>query len=160
MNGIPPGSYHVYQHLIGEAKSFTYGNTTTPYTSPIAAWGGVPVKIDANTTAELKDFIDYAYGDLQVRVIDHDGRPVEHATVRIRDRMSDSWRQVEENPNQLEQAAHAIPYPAAARAAAGRVTLARVREGWLELAVERDSGAIFNFTVPVSPKNELTLKLP
>lgn len=91
---------------------------------------------------------------------DAKGLPVEHATLRIRDRMSESWRQVEENPVQLEQAAHPIPYPAAARIVGGRATLPRVREGWLDLSVESDTGAIFSFTVPVSPKRELSLTLP
>jgi hypothetical protein len=93
-------------------------------------------------------------------VTDAAGHPVEHATLRIRDRMSESWRQVEENPAQLEQAAHPIPYPAAARIVGGKATLPHIREGWLDLSVESDNGATFSFTVPVSPKRELTLTLP
>jgi hypothetical protein len=83
-----------------------------------------------------------------------------HATLRIRDRMSESWRQVEENPAQLEQAAHAIPYPAAARIVGGRATLPHVREGWLDLFVESDDGPIFSFTVPINSKRDLSLTLP
>lgn len=160
LTGIPAGTYHLYQHLIGEAKTYTYGRETTTYTAPIAAWGGVPVKLEANSVTQLKDFSEYPLNDLQVRVTDAKGLPVEHATLRIRDRMSESWRQVEENPVQLEQAAHPIPYPAAARIVGGRATLPRVREGWLDLSVESDTGAIFSFTVPVSPKRELSLTLP
>ena len=160
ITGIPAGTYHLYQHLIGEAKTYTYGRVTTTYTAPIAAWGGVPVKLWVNSVTELKDFSEYPFDDLHVRVTDAKGRPVEHATLRIRDRMSESWRQVEENPAQLEQAAHPIPYPAAARIVGGRAILPRIREGWLELFVEYDTGAIFSFTVPVSPKGELSLTLP
>lgn len=130
------------------------------YTAPIAAWGGLPVQIKANSVTVLKDFSEYPLNDLQVRVIDAEGRPVEHATLRIRDRMSDSWRQVEENPAQLEQAEDPIPYPAAVRIVGGTATLPRIREGWLDLLVESDNGARFSFTVPVSPKRELSLRLP
>ena len=80
--------------------------------------------------------------------------------LRIRDRMSDRWRQVEENPAQLEQAAHPIAYPAAARIVGGRATLPRVRKGWLDLSVESDNGATFSFTVSVSATRELSLRLP
>jgi hypothetical protein len=74
--------------------------------------------------------------------------------------MSESWRQVEENPAQVEQAAHPIPYPPAARLTGGDATLPSVREGWLDISVELDEGAIYGFTVPVSPPNELALTLP
>src|SRR5262249_13333178 len=130
------------------------------YMAPIAAWGGVPVPMEANTTTALKDFSEYPVNDVQVRVTDANGNCVEHATLRIRDRMSESWRQVEENPAQLEQAAHPIPYPAAARIAGGKAILPRIREGWLDLSVESDNGMTFSFTVPVSPKRELRLTLP
>lgn len=160
MASVPAGSYHLYQHLIGKPATYNYGGHTRSYTEPIAAWGGIPVKLEPNQTTELPDFIDYRLADLQVRVADTTGRLVEHATLRIRDRMSESWRLVQENPAQLEQAAHPIPYPAAARIIAGTATLPRIREGWLDLGVETDSGAIFGFTVPVSPVRELRLTLP
>jgi hypothetical protein len=160
MTGIPVGKYHLYHHLIGEARTYTYGRETTTYTAPIAAWGGIPVKLKANSVTTLKDFSEYSLDDLHIRVTDANGGPVEHATLRIRDRMSESWRQVQENPAQLEQAAHPIPYPAAARIVGGRATLPRVREGWLDLLVEFDTGAVFSFTVPVSHKRELRLTLP
>jgi hypothetical protein len=158
--GIPAGNYRLFQHLIGEPKTYTYGANTSTYTAPIAAWGGIPVHIEVNSASVLKDFSEYPLSDLQVRVADADGHPVEHATLRIRDRMSESWRQVEENPAQLEQAAHPIPYPAAARIVGGTATLPRIREGWLDLSVESDNGATFSYTVPVSPKRELSLTLP
>jgi hypothetical protein len=160
LTGIPGGNYHLYQHLIGEPKTYTYSGNTRTYSAPSAAWGGVPVHMEANSATVLKDFSEYPLNDLHVRVTDADGHPVEHATLRIRDRMSESWRQVEENPAQLEQAAHPIPYPAAARIVDGRATLPRVREGWLDLLVESDTGEIFSFSVPVSPKDELRLTLP
>ena len=160
LSGIPVGSYHLFQHLIGEPKTYTYGGSTTTYTAPIAAWGGIPVQIAVTSTTVLKDFSEYPVSDLQVRVTDADGRPIEHATLRIRDRMSESWRQVEENPAQLEEAAHPIPYPAAARIVGGRATLPRIREGWLDLTIESDKGATFSLTVAVSPKRELSLTLP
>jgi hypothetical protein len=148
----------LYQHLIDEPKNYTYGGNTTTYTAPLAAWGGIPVHIEVHSDTLLKDFSEYPLSDLHVRVTDADGHPVEHATLRIRDRMSESWRQVEENPAQLEQAAHPIPYPAAARIDGGRANLPRIREGWLDLAVECGNGPTFSFTVRV--KRELSLKLP
>ena len=160
VTGVPAGKYHLYQHLIGEAKTYTYVGKTTNYTAPIAAWGGFSVKVEVHSVTTLKDFSEYPFNDLRVRVTDAKGRPVEHATLRIRDRMSESWRQVEENPARLEEAAHPIPYPAAARIVGGRATLPRVREGWLDLLVESDAGPIFSFTVPVSPRRELSLTLP
>ena len=151
LTGIPAGNYHLYQHLIGEPMTYTYGGNTTTYTAPVAAWGGVPVQVKINAATVLKDFSEYALNDLPVRVTDADGHPVEHATLRIRDRMSESWRQVQENPAQLEQADHPIPDPAAARIVAGVATLPRIREGWLDLSVESDNGLTFSFTVPLSP---------
>jgi hypothetical protein len=161
IKGLPAGTYHVYQHLIGETKTETPADGK-PYTymSPIAAWGGIPVTLQSGQTAQLQDFIDYPYQDLHVRVSDRNGRPLEHATVRIRDRMSESWRQVAENPAQLEEAAYPIPYPAAARLAGGAATLPRVRAGALDLFVELDSGSVYSFTVPVTLNQELRLTVP
>jgi hypothetical protein len=158
--GLPPGSYHLYQHLIGTPQSYMIGGKQYSYTAPIDAWGGIQVRLEPAGTVQLKDFIDYPYSDLHVRVTGSDGSPVQNATLRIRDRMAESWKQVEENPAQLEQAAHPIPYPAAVRIVGGRATLPRIREGWLDLAVESDKGATFSFTVPVSPQRELSLTLP
>jgi hypothetical protein len=160
LTSLPAGNYHLYQHLIGESKTYSIGDQTTQYTAPIAAWGGIPVKLEARRTTQLPDFIDYPLNDLHVRVADSTGSPIEHATLRIRDRMSESWRQVEENPAQLEQAAHPIPYPAAARIVGGIAVLPRIREGWLDLLVENDAGPTVSFTVPVSPGRELSLNLP
>jgi hypothetical protein len=160
LQGVPAGNYHLYQHLIGEPKTYTFGGKATTYTAPIAAWGGVPVHLEANAATTIKDFSEYPLENLQVYVTDAGGRPVEHATLRIRDRMSESWRQVEENPAQLEQAAQPIPYPAATRIVGGKATLPRIRAGWLDLSVESDNGKIFSLTVPVDPKRELSLTLP
>ena len=160
IRGIPPGEYHVYHHLIGEPKTYTYDGRSTTYTVPTAAWGGVPVKVVAGATAKLSDFASNPLGNLNVRITDASGRPVELATLRIRDRMSDSWRQVEENPAQLEQAGHPIPYPASVRIVAGRAVLANIRSGWLEFAVETDAGPSYVFTMPVTLGRELQVTVP
>ena len=160
LTSLPAGNYHLYQHLIGKSKTYSFENHTTHLTAPIAAWGGIPVKLEAGSTTQLKDFIDYPLNDLQIRVADATGRPIEHAMLRVRDRMSESWRQVEENPAQLEQAAHPIPYPAAARIVGGFAALHHIREGWLDLLVENDAGPTYSFTVHVSPGRELRLNLP
>jgi len=160
VRGLPPGSYHLYQHLIGTPKEDKFDGKEYQYTEPIAAWGGVPVRLPPGGAAQLKDFIEYPFSDLRVRVADSDGVAVDHATLRIRDRMAESWKQVEENPAQLEQAAHPLPYPAAARIVRGNATLPRVREGWLDMVVELDDGPTYVFTKPVSPGLELTLIIP
>ena len=160
VRGLPAGSYHLYQHLVGTKQIYASEARTVEILRPLDAWGGIPVKLDANHTTQLPDFIEYPLKDLQVRVEDAEGRPVEHATLRIRDRMSDAWRQVQENPRQLEQAAYPIPYPAASRIVAGEATLPRIREGWLELAVEVDAGPVYRFTAPVRAGQELHLVLP
>lgn len=72
----------------------------------------------------------------------------------------ESWRQIEENPAQLEQAAHPIPYPPASRLNQGTLTLPRVRAGQVELSVELDDGTIYRFIVPVSPGKMVVLALP
>lgn len=161
VKGIPAGHYHVYQHLIGESKAFaTPTGRQTQYVGPIAAWGGVPVTLEAGKTAHLRDFIEYPFQGLRLRITDQAGRPLDHGTVRIRDRMSESWRQVEENPARLEEPSDPIPYPAAARLVSGAATLPRVRAGWLDLLVELDSGAVYSFTTPVAPGQELRLTVP
>jgi hypothetical protein len=160
VRGLPAGSYHLYQHLIGTPKKGGLDGREYQYTEPIAAWGGIPVRLPPGGTAQLKDFIDYPFSDLRVRVTNSDGVPIEHATLRIRDRMAESWKQVEENPAQIEQAAHPLPYPAAARIMGGAATLPRVREGWLDMVVELDEGPTYVFTKPVSPGGELSLVIP
>jgi hypothetical protein len=98
LTGIPAGKYHLYQHLTGETKTYTYGGNTRTYTAPMASWGGIPVQVQMNTATVLREFSEYGLGDLKVRVAETDDRPVEHATLRIRHGMSESWRQVQENP--------------------------------------------------------------
>jgi hypothetical protein len=118
---LPSGAYHLYQHLIGKQETYTYDGKEHQYTAPISAWGGIPVKLEPGGTTQLKDFIDYPFQALNIHVTDRSGRAIENATVRIRDRMSESWRQVEENPAQLEQAAH--PFPIRRRRALWEVML-------------------------------------
>lgn len=74
--------------------------------------------------------------------------------------MAESWKPVEENPAQLEQAAHPIPYPAAARIVHGTAMLPRIREGWLSVFVELDNGTTYAFTKAVSPAEEMKLTIP
>ena len=154
-----PGQYHVYHHLIAEPKTYIYDGKTETYTAPTAAWED-PAKLRAGETAHLHDFAGDPLGKLNVQITDASGRPVEQATLRIRDRMSDSWRQVEENPAQLEQAGQRIPYPASVRIVAGRAVLPNIRSGWLEFAVETDVGPSYAYTMPVTLGQELRVMLP
>lgn len=160
LTGIPVGSYHLYHHLIGKRQTYPFSREPVPYDTPIDAWGGIPVQVRLNAVTQLTDFSEYAFSTLQVRLTDAKGRAVEHATLRIRDRMSESWRQVQENPAQTEEANDPIPYPPAARIVNGRATLPNIRAGQLELLVELDTGPTYSFTVLVAPGRELQLHLP
>jgi hypothetical protein len=160
ITGVPPGEYHVYHHLIGRPKTYTYNGRSETYMEPIAAWGGVPVKLVPGVTVQLRDFAEDSISQLIVRVTDQNGRPIERATIRIRDRMSDSWRQVEENPAQLEQAGYPIPYPASARVLNGSAVLPNIRSGWLEYAIETDTGPSYSYTSPVTLGQELRVIVP
>jgi hypothetical protein len=152
IEGIPPGAYHVYHHLIGEKP----GN----YVIPKNAWGGVPVNVSPNATARLGDFAADRLGEIATRITDSSGRPIDNATLRIRDRMSDSWRQYEENPAVLEEPAHPIPYPPSRRIVGGQATLPSIRTGWLEFTVEMDTGVLFDYRSPVALGEELRVTVP
>ncbi len=160
LHDIPPGEYYLNQHLIGEPKTYRDGNFIATYTSPLDAWGGIPVSVKQSETTELRDFIDYPFQPLSVEVRDAQGAPLRHATLRVRDRLSDSWRLIQENPNYLSEAAHAIPYPPAVRIDQGRATLPQIRAGWLELSVELDNAGGYAFVAPLPEKGPLRLQLP
>lgn len=160
LRDLPSGDYHLYQHLIGKKVSYNGDKgQERSYTSPLDAWGGIPVKLSSSSVAKLADFIEYQYHDLPVVIQDEQGQPVRCGTLRIRDRMSDSWRQVAEGPTTLSNAAHPIPYPPAVRIQEGRATLPSVRPGWLELLVELDDGRVLPATVGEDAPNPLTIRL-
>jgi len=160
LNGLPPGSYHLYHHLIGKPRSYQSGTDTITVTDPVDAWGGIPIRVNANSSTVLQDLSEHPLGNLKVQVIDAAGRPVEHATLRIRDRMSEMWRREVEEPVVAGGADDPIPHPAATRIVGGRAALPSIREGWLDLSVELDNGPAVSFLVPVSPQRELRLRLP
>lgn len=160
LNGIPPGSYHLYHHLIGKPRSHGSGTDTINDTAPVDAWGGIPARVNANSSTVLQDLSEHPLRDLAVRVVDAAGRPVEYATLRIRDRMSEMWRREVEEPVVAGGADDPIPFPPAARIVGGRATLPAIREGWLDLSVELDNGPVISFLVPVSEQRELLLRLP
>jgi hypothetical protein len=161
LRDLPAGDYHLYQHLIGTPNSYKDdAGREHNYTIPLNAWGGIPAKLQANSTTKLKDFIEYPLQDLPVIVRDFRGQPVNGATLRIRDRMSESWRQVAEGPTTLSNAAHPIPYPPAIRIQEGRAVLPSIRAGMLELLVELDDGTVFPMTVDEDAPNPLTITLP
>jgi hypothetical protein len=148
ISGIPPGDYRLYHHLFnGRADAAS------------AAWGGVDVHLTAGKTTRIAS-LKTKLGDLRVRLSDVSGSPINNATLRIRDRMSDSWRQIEENPAQLEQAGLPIPYPPAVRIVDGRATLSQIRSGWLEFLVERDTGSAYAYTMPVTLGQDLNVTVP
>ena len=159
LHHLPVGSYHVYQHLIGKERRETVDGREYQYTLPMNAWGGIAVKLEPGGATRLKDFIDYPTADLRVRISDSKGRPVENATLRIRDRMSEASKQVEENPAQIEEAEDPLPYPPAVRVIHGLAKLPAIREGWLELVVELDNGPAYAFTRASAPRSRLGARI-
>jgi hypothetical protein len=160
LTGLPAGDYHVYHHLIGEDRTYTSNGRQSTYRSAAAAWGGVGVHLDPARPAAIADFAADTLGDLPVRVVDGSGQPVDRATLRVRDRMSDSWRQIEEDPGRIESQGDPIPYPAAERIVTGQATLHKIRSGWLEFAVELDSGAAYTYRLPVTRGQLLNVTVP
>jgi hypothetical protein len=161
MRNLPPGRFHVYQHLIAKEQTYTYDGREQKYSAPIDTWGGVPVVLTAGQETNLADFIEFSFADRSANVVDAAGTPLQGATLRIRDRMSESWRQVAEGPTTLSNASHPIPYPPAVRVETGQATLPSIRAGRLELQVELDDGRVFPFTVTVGDGTEgLRIALP
>ena len=146
--GLPVGNYHVFQHLIGTRATFG----KTEYTVPTDAWGGIPVRLEAGKTAVLRDFLEYPYGPLTVRV---EGALT--GRVRVRDRMAEAWGWVASGPTTLRDATQPIPAPAAARIVNGVAELGAVRPGLLELEVEMDDGRRFPFRAVVKAGEALRL---
>jgi hypothetical protein len=159
IRGIPPGDYHLHHHLFNGQVSYTFAGKSYTSTGTPAAWGGVAVHLVAGKTTRIAS-LNTKLGMLNVKVSDAVGNPVNNATFRVRDRMSDSWRQIEENPAQVEQAGLPIPYPAAVRIIDGKLTLPQVRSGLLEFAVETDAGSTYSYALPVALGQELKVTVP
>ena len=157
--GIPPGDYHLYHHLFNAKVTEQFDGKSYTYNRPVPAWGGVAVHLTAGKTTRIEP-LNSKLGELSVLVTDASGSPVSNATFRIRDRMSDSWRQVEENPAQVEQAGFPIPYPTAVRVVDGKAKLLQIRSGWLEFVVETDAGPSYAYRVPVGLGQELRVTVP
>lgn len=160
LDGLPAGEYAVFQHLIGEQKTYESGGTKHEYTVPIAAWGGIPVRLEPGKTAKLRDFVDYPRGKLTIAISGQDGRPLATGTVRLLDRMRSAWSVVEEGPTTLRDADHPIPEPPAARIVQGRVEFDSIRSGRLAFTVERDDGRIQTIERDVNPGQVLEVRLP
>jgi hypothetical protein len=159
IGGIPPGDYRLYHHLFNGNVTYRTNGKDTTYNRPASAWGGVAVHLTAGKTTRIAP-LNGKLGELSVHLSDPAGRPIENATLRIRDRMSDSWRQFAENPAQVEEPGHPIPYPTAVRIVDGKATLPQMRSGWLEFAVETDAGPAYSYTLPVQLGQELQVSVP
>jgi len=145
LTNLPAGTYHLHQHLIGNP--------------PVDAWGGIPVTLTSSQTVTLNDFSEYPYKEATLTFRDASGNPINQATFRLKDRMSESWRQIAEGPTTLSNAAHPIPYPPALRIIAGRVTLPAIRVGRLEGAIEFDDGRVIPLVADIDPANQATLSI-
>jgi hypothetical protein len=161
IRSLPAGKYFVNQHLIGETKSFRFDDgTEQKFNVARNAWGGIPVVLRSGETTTLKDFDEYPYGEVAIEARNALGEPLAGATIRVRDRMSESWRVVEEGPGTMSSAANPIPYPPAARVINGKATLPGLRAGRLEFSIELDEGPIYRFRAAVDPKVGITVQLP
>lgn len=161
LTDLPPGSYFLHQHLIGVWKSFKGASgEEMRYTEALHAWGGIPIALTTGQTTVLKDFIEYPFQDMSVTVLYADGSPVNEGLVRVRDRMSDAWRQIAEGPTTLKYASHPIPYPPAVRIRNARAVLPSIRAGRLDFQIELDDGVVYAFSRDVDPTEGITVKLP
>jgi len=156
---LPAGAYYVHQHLTGEVRDYRdgFGNEIRN-TLPVYAWGGIPVELRAGETTRLSDFADYAFGGQLVIIQNTLGEPLEGATLRVRDRMSERWHLF--NDDEVSGAADKLPYPPAVRVRQGKAVLPSIRAGQLELYVELDDGRVYPFTVLADSGQILKLRLP
>lgn len=141
---LPRGSYQIHQHLIGNGDEPRY------------AWGAIPVELEAGSVAPLPDFADYEIGDLEVRVRDASGKPVDGPRIAVFDEYYE------------ESAAYVDPFhppmdPLAAPTddwlADGIATLDSIRVGRLDLVVEGE-GWTWRGTRDVEPDRILHITLP
>jgi hypothetical protein len=158
---LPLGNYHVFQHLIGEMDSYTDDKGVRhEYPKARHAWGGVPVHLEAGQRGELKDFDQYGYASLRLRIMNRNGSPVSAATLFVRDRMSEAWQQVERGPTTLSNASDPIPMPPAVRVIHGAAELPNIRTGRLELTVVLDNGLVYQTSRNVDPARVLEIRIP
>jgi hypothetical protein len=78
----------------------------------------------------------------------------------VRDRMYDSWQQVVDENSTLIYASDPIPQPPSARLVDGAASLARLRAGQVQFALELDDGGTWLFARAVDPAKTLEVELP
>ncbi len=140
---LPPGRVILFDHLGRRDR-----------------WGGPSVDLRAGETADVGELADSAVRDLQVTVLDAEGRPARDAALRVRDRMSEAWQAFTEIPTTGIYASDPIPLPPAARLEGAGAVLRSVRPEWLELEVESDSGRAFAWFGRAEAEGGLTLRVP
>ena len=161
ISSVLAGDFHVYQHLIGEpAAHAEVVHEGAGSNRPSDAWGGIPVRLLPNQATALKDFDEYARGLLRVFIRDWNGLPLDGATLSVRDRMSEAWRQVKNSASSLANADDPIPYPPAVRVAGGVAELPSIRAGRLELRLVVDDGRAFDMARDIDPEKRLEIRLP
>ncbi|MEW6747818.1 MAG: hypothetical protein AB1486_34275 [Planctomycetota bacterium] len=158
---LPAGTYHVYQHLVTEAPS--YSQPSRALRSPLwrtHAWGGIPVTLKEHATTTLRDFCEYPVGELDVSVRRASGKPLNDAVVQVRDPMYEGWLTTLHSGSTLAFAIDPILPPPAVRLENGKARLPAIRAGRLELWIELDDGRILACTRDVDPREALVIELP
>jgi hypothetical protein len=143
LSRLPPGPAILFHHLSGSRH-----------------WGGSSVDLRAGETTDVGELAEPAARDLEVTLLDPEGRPVREATLRIRDRMHEAWHAFTEIPTTGVYASDPIPIPPATRIEGAFATLPSVRAGWLEVEVELEAERTFSGVRRVDPEKGLTLRLP
>ena len=73
---LPAGSYHLFQHLIGEPYAGKHEGRATETYRPVYGYGGIPVRIRREEILRLPDFEESPLHPLEVEAVDHTGVPV------------------------------------------------------------------------------------
>ncbi len=158
---LPAGSYHLFQHLIGEPYTRTHERRAIETYRPVYGYGGIPVRIRREEILRLPDFEESPLNLLEVEAVDHTGVPVKSGILSIRDRMAEAWRQVELEGSTPAVAADRIPMPPERILDDnGRATFPAVRQGHLELRLLSGSDLVHHFSVAAHPGKVLRLQLP
>ena len=141
---LPVGRYLAFDHLSLDE----------------AGWGGSAIELGAGQATTIADFADHPIGAIRIDVVDPAGEPLRNATLHIRDRCYESWRDAASQPGDRSFATHHLPAPANYRLSGASVLVEGVRAGWLELEVDVRAGVTHRFLESFELGETVTLTLP
>jgi len=164
MSFLPPGSYHLFHHLVG--AEITYWTTEWSHTfrDSFDAWGGVEVTLEERKVTTLTDFSLARPERVEILVLDGEGRGLPRASFQIRDPMRETWlaswrSRSGRRATTAGGALHPIPAPPRQRLDGRPFELDRLRAGPLEWQVVTDAGEVFEGVSLVQPPQPLRIRL-